>query len=292
MKTALPLFHLADGRAVLVLGSGDSAKAKARFAQRAGAQVVRDIESAKAQGARIAFVALDDASEGQLRDTVEDLRARGFLVNVADRPELCDFFTPSVLRRDPVIIAIGTGGASAGLAKHLRLRLEQILPDSLGLLAQTLFEARAKLREYLPDAARRRQWLDRALLPGGLFDPLDPASAQRARAWLETDAPLNASEAGGASLGVCTIALMSADPDDLTIRQARLLGLADTLVLDGAVPAAIVDRARADATRLTIEAFNERKAKTAPSDQLVVILRAPPPRDHAASASESPNSAK
>jgi len=292
MKTALPLFHLVEGQVVLVLGEGESAKAKARLAQRPGARVLNDPESAAARGARIAFVALEEASDDQLRETVKDLRARGFLVNVADRPELCDFFTPSILRRDPVLIAIGTGGASAGLAKHLRLRLEQLLPDSLGQLAQTLFEARAKLREDFPDAAQRRQWLDRALLPGGAFDPLDPASAQRARAWFEGDAPLHANGVEGDGVGVYTIALTSADPDDLTIRQARWLGLADTIVLDGAVPEAILDRARADAARLPIEAFDDQPEAATTPDRLVVVLRAPPPRGHEASASESPNSAK
>ena len=74
-------------------------------------------------GARLAFVALPEPEAA-----AERLRARGVLVNVPDRPELCDFIVPSVLDRKPVLIAIGTGGASAGLAKALRLRLEVLLP--------------------------------------------------------------------------------------------------------------------------------------------------------------------
>ena len=45
--------------------------------------------------------------------------------------------------------------------------------------------------------------------------------------------------------------LTSPDPDDLTLRQARLLANADRVVHDGRVPAAILDRARADAARLS-----------------------------------------
>jgi uroporphyrin-III C-methyltransferase / precorrin-2 dehydrogenase / sirohydrochlorin ferrochelatase len=46
-----------------------------------------------------------------------------------------------------------------------------------------------------------------------------------------------------------TLLLSSADPDDLTLRQARLLASADALWHVGNVPAPILDRARADASR-------------------------------------------
>ena len=46
------------------------------------------------------------------------------------------------------------------------------------------------------------------------------------------------------------ITLASADPEDLTLREARLLGSADVIVHDPHVPAAILDRARADAMRV------------------------------------------
>jgi uroporphyrin-III C-methyltransferase/precorrin-2 dehydrogenase/sirohydrochlorin ferrochelatase len=46
------------------------------------------------------------------------------------------------------------------------------------------------------------------------------------------------------------IEIASADPDDLSLRSARLLGLADRLHIEGAVPDAILQRARADAERI------------------------------------------
>src|SRR3546814_14222183 len=76
-------------------------------------------------GARLAFVALAD--EAEARAAAEALRARGLLVNVVDRPDLCDFTTPAIVDRAPVTIAIGTGGASAGLAKAIRQRVEALL---------------------------------------------------------------------------------------------------------------------------------------------------------------------
>ena len=135
MIASLPLFHRIAGQNVLVVGSGEAADAKRRLVERAGGIVIDDIHAVKHAGVRIAFVALEDGDEA--RKLADELREGGMLVNVPDRPELCDFTIPSILDRDPVLIAIGTGGASAGLAKHLRLRLERILPQGLGELAKS-----------------------------------------------------------------------------------------------------------------------------------------------------------
>ena len=118
---SLPLFHRISGKRVVVVGVGDMADAKARLVERAGGIPCAETEAHHAQ---LAFVALEDerASESAARR----LKQAGLLVNVADQPDLCDFTLPSVLDRDPVLVAVSTGGASAGLAKHLRLRLEAL----------------------------------------------------------------------------------------------------------------------------------------------------------------------
>jgi uroporphyrin-III C-methyltransferase / precorrin-2 dehydrogenase / sirohydrochlorin ferrochelatase len=171
---------------------------------------------------------------------VARLKARGILVNAVDRVALCDFTLPAIVDRDPVLIAIGTGGASAGLAKALRQRLETILPASLGRLATDLFAARGTLRANFPDGTQRRQAIDAALDEGG---PLDPFGGHRdVKSWL-------AGEADATPDRVEAIVLTSSDPDDLTLRQARLLASASTIHHAANVPAAILDRARADATR-------------------------------------------
>ena len=66
------------------------------------------------------------------------------------------------------------------------------------------------------------------------------------------------------------ITLTSADPEDLTLRQARLLGEADVLLIDGAVPASILARARADAARQPWK--GETGTATAAPAGLTVIL--------------------
>lgn len=253
MIDALPLFHRIASKPVIVLGEGEAALAKRRLVERAGGVVVQDELAA----ARLAFVALDEPEAAAAR-----LKARGILVNVPDRPDLCDFTLPSILDRSPVLLAIGTGGASAGLAKALRLRLETLLPPALGGLAAALGRARAAMRERWPDAGTRRRALDAALGEGGLLDPLGRGSGEAVEAWLAGDAVF-------ASGGVAEIRLTSDDPDDLTLRAARLLGSADVIAHEAGVAPAILDRARADAVRLELG-----PGEAAPtSSGLVLVLR-------------------
>ncbi|WP_296611952.1 NAD(P)-dependent oxidoreductase [Sphingomonas sp.] len=231
---SLPVFLRLAGRPVMLIGEGESADAKRRLLERAGATVVGEHDEAA-----LAIIALDAPEE-----TVARLKARGVLVNAVDRSDLCDFTLPAIVDRSPVIVAIGTGGASAGLAAALRQRLETILPASLGDLAQALQAARARLRERFPKADERRRALGRALSEGGAVDPLH-ASAAQVEDWLTT--PVFPERAEGHAV---RLALSSPDPDDLTLRQARLLAQADRVVHTSDVPTAILDRARADAPRI------------------------------------------
>lgn len=253
MMHSLPLFFRLTGQLVIVLGEGDAAEAKRRLVERAGGLVTQDDTAA----ASLAFVALEEPEEVAAR-----LKARGVLVNVVDRPELCQFTVPSLLERGPVLVAVGTGGVSAGLAKALRLRLEGLLPQSLGALADALGAARAAMRQRWPDGGKRRRALDAALANGGLLDPLGDHGAAAVAAWLDG--------AGESETGLAEFALASDDPDDLTLRQARWLGSADMVFHEPGVPDRVLIRARADAVRVPL-ALRE----TAPKQpgRVVVIRR-------------------
>ena len=235
---SLPLFHRVTGQRVVVLGEGPAAVAKRRLVERAGGVPCPETE---AHHAGLGFVAIEDAKAAEA--AAIRLRCKGLLVNVTDRPELCDFTVPSLLDRDPVLVAVGTGGASAGLAKHLRLRLEALLPTTLGKLAEALYAARDALRARYPQGDERRRALDAALAEGGALDPLLEHDEGAVGDWA------NGNRAVAEPRRV-EVLLASDDPDDLTLRQARLLGQADTVLHAPDVPAAILDRARADAVRV------------------------------------------
>ena len=255
---SLPLFHRIAGTRVVVVGDGEMGAARRRLIERAGGLPCNEAE---AHHARLGFVAVENRAEAEA--AARRLKGKGLLVNVTDRPELCDFTMPSILDRDPVLIAVGTGGASAGLAKQLRLRLEAILPASLGQLASALFAGREELRARLPDPAERRRALDAALGEHGVLDPLDSESAARVDPWLRGGNAAHPSQ-------VVTFTLASDDPDDLTLKQARLLGMADIVLYDTGISDDILARARADASPV---AFTGQPPVPAQDHGITVILR-------------------
>ncbi len=250
----LPIFVSVAGRAVIVIGDGEAAAAKARLVVAAGG-IIAD-ESADAPV--LAYVALDDEAEAVA--AAARLRARGLLVNVVDRPQLSDFLMGSIVDRAPVLVAISTGGATASLARALRGRLEALLPASLGGLARAIGDARMTAAARHPTVADRRRLWERALADGGALDPLRPMD--------DPDAAVAAAFAGGsaAATEVFEIRVTSDDPGELTLNQLGRLGRCDALVVLGQVAPAVADRARRDAVRLAA-------VPDEPPEGLTVVLR-------------------
>ena len=233
MSSGLPVLLRLAGRPAILVGTGETAEAKRRLLERAGAVIVGEESEAA-----IAIVATEAPDAVAAR-----LRARGVLVNVADRPELCDFTLPAIVDRDPVLIAVSTGGTSAGLSAALRQALETLVPTTLGKLAKQLFETRTALRTLYPTTDARREALAEALAPGGPLDPLADQPDDAVARWLAAPSTAQPAE-------LVTLRLTSPDPEELSLRQARLLARAARLYHRPDVPTEILNRARADAPRI------------------------------------------
>ncbi|RED17200.1 precorrin-2 dehydrogenase/sirohydrochlorin ferrochelatase family protein [Parasphingopyxis lamellibrachiae] len=246
---SLPIFVRLQNRPVILIGEGEAADAKRLILERAGADIFgEDGEAA------LAVIALED--EDEAKAAAARLKARNILVNAVDRPGLCDFTLPAIIDRDPVIVAIGTGGASAGMAKAIRQRLEQLLPARLGAIARRLKDKRADIKAKWPDAAARRRAIDAALDEGGVLDPLAPHVPRDVDSWIDGDDGDHHARHDQLEI----IQLRSADPHDLTIGETLLLGRADTLYLAPGVPQTISNRARADAQRVSCAELPEEPA--------------------------------
>lgn len=265
---AFPVFMRVEGEAIAIVGGAEEALAKARLlaqssavlrivsdetspellafiAETGAAHIADAYDAAHLNGAVMVFAASGDAALD--RRVAGDARRLGIPVNAVDRPELCDFFTPALVNRAPVAIAIGTEGAGPVLAQMLRSRIDRMLSPSLGPLAALAASFRDTAERLLPKGnARRRFWSD---FFGGA-----PARAVEAG---------ELSQAHDAAVGLLLskepasghIALVGAGPgaeDLLTLRAHRLLMEADVIVHDALVPEAIVAMGRRDAERLPV----------------------------------------
>src|SRR6185369_17006883 len=171
-----PIFLDLKNRPALVVGGGELALRRLRLLQKAGAQVTvvapriaAEIEGSGAALKRRGFVDGDVGGQAIVfaatgLEAVDDrvataARHAGLPVNVVDRPRESSFITPAIVERDPIVVAISSGGAAPVLARRLREAIERMLPSRLGRLACFAESFRSAVRGLRPDAtARRRFW--------------------------------------------------------------------------------------------------------------------------------------
>lgn len=109
--------------------------------------------------ARLLLIA-DDVEAGVMRDLVATARAGGTLVNVEDRPELCDFHSPAVVRRGDLLLTVSTGGRSPRLAHRLGRFLGEVFGPEWQRRLEDLGALRALWREAGADPAMVSAWTD------------------------------------------------------------------------------------------------------------------------------------
>jgi precorrin-2 dehydrogenase/sirohydrochlorin ferrochelatase len=79
------------------------------------------------------------------RQISHDAEQLNTLCNIADRPEVCNFILPSIVRRDDLVITISTSGKSPAMAKKLRKALENQYGEEYGKLLRLMGAIRKKL---------------------------------------------------------------------------------------------------------------------------------------------------
>lgn len=263
-----PAFFRVEGRIAAVFGNGDEAFAKVRLLLNTQARVVaytdhpeadyhayliaNRIETVRAvfvdeqvRGATLVFAATGDAVQD--RAIVEAARAEKVPANAVDQSDYCDFFTPALVNRAPVAVAIGTEGAGPVLAQMIRAQVDQILAPSLGRLADLAIGYRKTVEHLVPKgAARRLFW--RRFFSGAVADAVASENLPQARR--AANSMLQSAEKVEGHIW-----LVGAGPgaaDLLTLRAQRVMMEADVIVYDALVPQEIVDMGRRDAERLSV----------------------------------------
>lgn len=258
----LPIFVDVRDRPCLLVGGGSVALRKARTLIAAGARLVvvapevdpvlrdrvsasggvvrqRGFEPGDLHGMRVVIAATNDAA---LHERIAALaEAQGVPVNVVDDPSRCTFVMPALVDRDPVLIAVSTGGAAPVLARKLRAQLETLIAPGYGRLAALVGRHRARVQAALPFEARRAFW--EAVLEGSVSERVFAGDEAGAEALLlEALARGEPSHAGE----VLLVQAGPGQPDLLTLRALRQLQRASHVLFDD-VPEAVVELARRDA---------------------------------------------
>lgn len=92
----------------------------------------------------LVILATDDQALHQRIKTLA--RKRRLLVNVADTPDLCDFYLGSVVSKGNLKIGISTNGKSPTIAKRIREYLEEVIPDDTDALLKNMQAIRERMK--------------------------------------------------------------------------------------------------------------------------------------------------
>jgi uroporphyrin-III C-methyltransferase/precorrin-2 dehydrogenase/sirohydrochlorin ferrochelatase len=266
-----PVFFDLKGQKVLVVGGGEVALRKVSLLQPTGALitlVAPRIDPGLTERAAAGTLAIE--SREFIPGDLDDMRlvivatsrravnrwiatlceSRAIPVNVVDDREASRFIVPAIVDRDPVLVAVSTGGTSPVLARRLRERLEAAIPKSFGELAVWLRDLRAASRKRLRGTHQRRRFFE-AVIDGDAarrFIAGDRGGAQRIAQQLLAGTCGAARAAGEVTL----VGAGPGDPELLTLKALRALQDADVILHDRLVLPEVLDLARRDAARICV----------------------------------------
>lgn len=260
----LPIHLDTQDQTLLIVGGGASAEAKLRTLLKTDAKLhvvspdvsseitrwinegridwsARTVTEDDILSARLVYVATEDpAKNARIAETV---RAFGVLVNTADQKADCDFFTPALVDRSPVVVSIGTEGTSPGLARAIKADLESRLPGELGNLAVKIQKLREKVSRNIEDLATKQKFWADVFSGKDLHAKLKVSSDELERRvetkLLSGDAP----KIGHVSL----VGAGPGNPDLLTLAARHKLHSADVIVYDRLVSQDVLDFGRREA---------------------------------------------
>lgn len=285
MKT-FPMFLQMAGRHVVIVGGGEQAAQKARLMLKTEARLVlvaddldAELSALVAEGraehvpqlsvdlmrdAALVFVATGCVGADYAAHALA--KAAGAVVNVVDRPALCDATTPSLVDRDPVVVAISTEGTAPVLARQIKSKVETLLEPNVGELAALAGRLRPQVNRQIPQRERRFFW-------DWVFN--GPPRQAMARGALRDAAKLVKDTLAGGGTGPVqgSIALVGAGPgaaDLLTLRALRLLQEADVIFYDRLVDPGVLELARRDAERVFVG--KEVGASSWPQDRINTVI--------------------
>ncbi len=266
-----PAFIDTSSLTCLIVGAGNVAARKLELVLKTQAQIVivadhvdptvvelanspqvtlyqRKFEQTDLAGVGMVFVCTADS---HLNAQISQLaRQQNILVNVVDNTPLCQFITPSIIDRSPITIALSSGGAAPVLLRHLRQKLESVIPQHISKLGAFAQAARDKVKGALDTVTSRRNFWE-TIFEGDVAELVEKDQYDKAQSLFEQTLTAAASDQRQAG-EVYLVGAGPGDADLLTFRALRLMQKADVVIYDRLVSAQILELVRRDAEKLYV----------------------------------------
>ena len=264
----LPIFTDLTGKAVLLVGGGHVALRKARTLLSAGAVLTvvshqfeaefydwqqqqkahliqGDFDAAQLTGHWLVLAATDDDAVNAA--VHQAATARQIWVNTVDDQDKCEFIFPSIIDRSPILVAISSGGTAPVLVRRLREKLETLLPQHLGPLAELVGRFRSRVQQKIQGFAERRQFWEK-VFNSNVVSLVQKQQLDAAEAELRQSLNDHQSSKGE----VYVVGAGPGDPELLTLKALQLMQQADVVVYDYLVSEPIMQLVRRDAELICV----------------------------------------
>lgn len=287
----LPIFLNVKGQRALVVGDGTIAARRADLLLRAGCdltviapepnddlgrllqepKVNHKTDDLDADDLNDCVVVFGASSDMETNQKLHDLaKAAGIPVNIGDNPDLCDFIMPALVDRSPLLIAIGSSGASPLLTRMLKARFETDIPAAYGRLAEFAGSYRMRVKESIPDMNRRRRFWE-TMIAGPIAEHLFSGQEVEATALMDRLLEEAATDGDKPPRGeVYLVGTGPGDPDLLTFRALRLMQQADVVLYDRLIGEGILNLVRRDADRIYVGKM--KKDHSVPQEEISNML--------------------
>ena len=268
---SFPMFIKTTNRRVVIVGGGEQAAQKTRLILKTDATIVLAasdldlelqacVDAGRAtwhqgaigtdlfEDAAMAFVATGcPGMDAAIHAIAKDARCP---VNVVDQPQLCDLTTPSLVDRDPVVVAIGTEGTAPVLARQIKTSVEEMLPPNIGGLAAMAGRLRSAVAQRVPRERRRAFW--RWVFADAPRRAWTRGAEREAAAQIKAAVTAGTSPDDQAEGNICLIGAGPGARDLLTLRAVARLQEADVIFYDRLVDDEVLELARRDAERVFV----------------------------------------
>ncbi|MDM3593292.1 siroheme synthase CysG [Proteus mirabilis] len=264
-----PIFCQLNNKPCLLVGGGEVAERKARLLMEAGAVIsvvaptftpqfmqwqneqrlqcfMAEFSVADLADKWLVIAATDNEQVNQ--HVYQQATEQRIFCNVVDSPQQASFIMPSVIDRSPIMVAISSGGKAPVLARILREKMEQWLPNSLGALAQLAGKLREQIKQRFATMSARRYFWEHFFADKALQAEIDAGRDNAIQQRISTLLSENNQPQGN-------VVLVGAGPGDaglMTIKGLQQCQQADVVVYDRLVSDEVMNLVRRDAERIYV----------------------------------------